>query len=186
MPANPDSLVLRVIQVDALGNSPWDEPVDVVADGFKIAAVYLVEPGEDDKLVGFWRDGDDLRLRDVNNPGTAGSGFTLTELLASSGGGITELQHEALDTLVHALTETHDTLITRDANGRISVVLAEDASDADIRKTEILTRTTNGKVATYRETQYEADGSTVKRQLDHTVHRLTSGRVDHIETVRTL
>lgn len=87
MPANPDSLVLRVVQVDALGTSPWDEPVAVTADGFKIAALYIVEPGKDDKLAALWRDGSDLRIRDENNPGTAGGGHTLSELLT---GGVTD------------------------------------------------------------------------------------------------
>ena len=103
---------------------------------------------------------------------------------SAGGGGISEGQHEDLDTLAHALTETHNVTITRDGNNRIQTVLAEEVGGTDIRKLEILTRT-NGKVATFRETQYLADGVTIKRQLDVTVNR-TAGKVTSLNVVRTV
>jgi len=100
-----------------------------------------------------------------------------------AGGGITELQHEALDTLTHDLTETHNLVVTRSA-GKVSQLLAEETGGTDIRKTEILTRNARGQVATYRVTQYQSDGTTIKRQLDVTVNR-TGGRVSSLNVVRT-
>lgn len=100
------------------------------------------------------------------------------------GGGISEPQHEDLDTLTHDLTETHNLVITRDGNSRVQTVLAEEVGGTDIRKMEILTRT-GGKVATFRETHYAADGVTIKRQLDVTVNR-TSGKVTSMNVVRTV
>ena len=81
MPSNPDSLTVRVVQVDAPTGKPWDEPIDVEADGFKTAAVFLVEPGNNDILAALWRDGNNLRFRDVNNPG---SGYTLSQLVGGA------------------------------------------------------------------------------------------------------
>lgn len=79
MPTNPDSLGVRIVQVDAPVDKPWDEPIDVETDGFKVAVVFLVEPGNNDKLAALWRDGNNLRLRDPNNPG---AGRTLSELVS--------------------------------------------------------------------------------------------------------
>jgi hypothetical protein len=105
VPANPDSLILRYVQVDAPADKPWDEPVHVETDGFQIAAVFLTEVGKDDRLVGFWCDGNDLRLRDVTNPGTADGGYTLSELLAGGAGGLTEEAHKALRQLIHFIED---------------------------------------------------------------------------------
>lgn len=114
-----------------------------------------------------------------------GAEKTLDELSQSAGGGITESQHEALDTLAHALTETHDIQVTR-SGGQVSEVLSEvPAPDGtDIRKFEVLTRS-GGKIATFRLTQYEGDGTTIKRQLDVTVNR-TGGKVSSLNVVRTV
>lgn len=121
-------------------------------------------------------DGGAFRMRDstgVFDPRTGGSGLS-------------EAAHEALDTLAHGLTETHALSVSRDGAGRVSEVLAEATlGGTDIRKTEILTRTASGKVATLRSTQYEGDGTTVKRQLDRTVVRDANGRVTRIDTTRT-
>jgi hypothetical protein len=106
MPANPDGLVLRVVQVDALGNSPWDEPIEVTTDGIKLGGVYLVETGKDDKLAAIWRDGQNLRFRDEANPGSASGGFTLADLLAG-GGGDTQEATVPPDTM---LTSEHRTV----------------------------------------------------------------------------
>ncbi len=103
MPSNPDSLNLRNVHVDAV-NDPWDEPADKLNDGFKIAAVYMVEPGKDDVLAAIWRDGLDLRFRDETNPGTSGGGHTLSELLAGATG-LTVNQHKTLRHLIHFIEE---------------------------------------------------------------------------------
>lgn len=110
--------------------------------------------------------------------------LTLAELAASAGGGITETQHEALDTLAHMLTETHNVVVTRDGGGKVSELLSEETGGTDIRKFEVLTRS-GGKVATFRLTHYAGDGSTIKRQLDVTVNR-TGGKVSSMNVVRTV
>lgn len=103
---------------------------------------------------------------------------------AIDAGGLTEAQHEALDTLTHDLTESHTVTITK-ASGKVSQVLAEvTPGGTDIRKVDILTRT-SGKVSTLRVTQYAADGTTIKRQLDLTLNR-TAGKVTSINVARTV
>lgn len=136
-------------------------------------------PVEDEEVY-FTRDGSgNMVFRDP----VVGTEKTLDELSQTAGGGITEAQHEALDTLAHALTETHNVVITRDA-GKVEEVLFEETGGTDIRKFEVLTRT-SGKIATFRLTQYQGDGVTVKRQLDVTVNR-TGGKVSSLNVVRTV
>lgn len=117
---------------------------------------------------------------------TAKNVQTVLEDLDSAivGGGITEAQHEALDTLTHDLTEGHTVTITK-TSGKVSQVLAEvTPGGTDIRKVDILTRT-SGKVSTLRVTQYDGTGVTIKRQLDLTLNR-TAGKVTSITVVRTV
>lgn len=102
---------------------------------------------------------------------------------ARSGSGLSEAAHEALDTLAHALTETHDVVVSRSA-GKITDVIAEETGGTDIRKFEVLTRD-SGRIATGRYTQYEADGVTVKRQLDLTFNR-SGGKVVSVNVLRTV
>jgi hypothetical protein len=121
-------------------------------------------------------------VRFVNDDVVVKLSSGVVSMTESAGGGITETQHEALDTVTHNLTETHNVVVTR-SSGKISEILAETTGGTDIRKTEILTRS-SGKVATFRVTHYESDGSTVKRQLDYTVNR-SGGQVTSINVVRT-
>jgi hypothetical protein len=104
MPGTPDSIVLRVVQVDAPADKPWDEPINTLTDGFKTAAVFIVETGKDDLLSAIWRDGADLRFRDETNPGSGSGGYTLAELLAGSGG-LTSDAHKALRQLIHFIED---------------------------------------------------------------------------------
>lgn len=99
--------------------------------------------------------------------------------------GLHEDSHEILDTLTHALTETHDVIVTR-SSGKVSEILSEipAPTGTDIRKFEVLSRS-SGKVATFRVTQYDSNGSTVKRQLDATVNR-SGGQVTSVNVVRTV
>jgi hypothetical protein len=78
LPSTPDSLNVKSVQVDAPSGQPFDEPMTPTVDGFKAAAVFIVESGKDDILAAIWRDGSDMRLRDENN---TGSGVTLTDLV---------------------------------------------------------------------------------------------------------
>lgn len=92
MPSNPNSL--EIVQVEkqesaALGGDASDEvkygstPINPEEDMIEVAGVTLVESGDTRPIKdrAIWPDGDDLRFRDITNPGTSGGGFTLTQLL---------------------------------------------------------------------------------------------------------
>jgi len=72
-------------------------------DAMAAAGVYFGEPGKDgsDKLVGVYREYDEMVFEDTNNAG--GGKKTLTDLLA--GGGITAAQHRTLRQLIHFIDD---------------------------------------------------------------------------------
>jgi len=91
MPANPDSL--EIVQLEkqesaALGGDAGDEqpfavPLDPTEDMIEVAGVTFVEAGDTRPIRtrAIWPDGNDLRFRDPNNPG---SGLTLSQLAAGA------------------------------------------------------------------------------------------------------
>lgn len=83
---------------------PYPEPIEPLVDGLEAAALFVVETGRRNKNVAIWTNSGDLKFKDVANPGVGNVGFTLTDLLASSGG-ITEAQHKALRQLIHFIDE---------------------------------------------------------------------------------
>jgi hypothetical protein len=189
MPSNPDGYdrVLPVKQewTDLGGGSeadfPYNLPANVVEDGIEIAAIFIQEVGRRNKALALWSDNGDLRFRDVTNPGTGGAGYTLTEMLAGSSG-ITEGQHEVLDTLVHKLAEDSHVQVTR-SGGKVSniTVWTNDTETTKIREFQI-TRT-SGKVSQIIVIQYDNTGAEDYR-LTKTINRV-SGKVDSVDVVRT-
>jgi len=102
LPVTPDSTPDRALQIDD-PIEPWDRGLDPETEGAKLRVVFLVDgSGANDKLVAIWRDGDDLKIRDVTNPGTDNKGYSLTQLLAGSG--LTEGAHKALRQLIHFMS----------------------------------------------------------------------------------
>ena len=73
-------------EYESLGGDPgddymWPEPIDSQEDFMEARGYYFQpEAGERDTTTLVWRDGDDMKFKDVNNP----SGYTLTELAAGS------------------------------------------------------------------------------------------------------
>jgi hypothetical protein len=100
----------------------------------------------------------------------------------TGGSGITEQQHEILDTLTHELSESHYTEVVR-SGGKVSGVCEwETSSKLKKIREAVLTRTA-GKVSQVEVTQYDASG-TWKAKLTGTVTR-SSGKVSSIDWVRT-
>lgn len=182
--AAPTDRVQVYIQESPSGGGTEDEMgyqklADPTEDAIEVHGVWFQPPGGPlDELAYITRDGaGNVVFKDANQ-----AEVSLTTL-AAAGSGISEAQHEALDTLTHDLTETHNVVITR-SSGKVVSVLMEETGGTDIRLLEVLTRT-SGKVATYRLTQYEGDGTTVKRQLDGTINR-SGGNVTSVNVVRTV
>lgn len=99
MPTNPDSLDIvqplkREIASeggDGADDVPYETPLDPTEDAPEVAGVFFVDNGDTrpTRSRAIWPDGDDLRFRDITNPGPSNQGFTLTALL--SGGSGTDL-----------------------------------------------------------------------------------------------
>jgi hypothetical protein len=82
-------------------NDAFPTSLNPEEDYVELAGIVIDELGVRDESTVVWRIGDDMMFRDTNNPG----GATLTDLLASSGGGITEAQHRTLRQLIHFIDE---------------------------------------------------------------------------------
>ncbi len=112
MPTTPNDLdVVQVIKQEwpDLGGEPgplipYPQPIEPLEDGIEAAALFVVEVGRRNKGVAIWSDNGNIRFRDIINPGTSGTGYTLTELLAGAGG-ITKGLHPALLQLIHFIDE---------------------------------------------------------------------------------
>ena len=85
----PDRVQVLKRESAALGGSaedeqPWDAPIEPQEDAIEAAGVYFQDADARDEQVLAWREGDDLKFKDVSNP----SGQTLSQL-ASGGLGLT-------------------------------------------------------------------------------------------------
>lgn len=100
------------------------------------------------------------------------------------GGGITEGQHQLLDTLVHEIDENSYDVVTRDVNGRVSNVTtwASPALLLKIREVQT-TRNSLGRIQQLVTIQYDGLGA-VKETLTETVTRACDG-IASITRVRT-
>jgi hypothetical protein len=96
-----------------------------------------------------------------------------------SGGGLSEAQHEVLDTLVHALAETCYLEVTR-SGGRVSnvTVWTDSGKTKKIRELTNIVRT-GGRIDSYDVIQYDGVGA-VKQTVSYAVTR-TAGRVSSVQ-----
>jgi hypothetical protein len=51
---------------DGADEKPWDDPIEPQEDAIEAAGLYLQDTSSRDELVLVWRDGDDLKFKDVN------------------------------------------------------------------------------------------------------------------------
>lgn len=113
-----------------------------------------------------------------------GSDFRMKDLLGvfnpRSGGGISEAQHEVLDTLVHELAETSYLEATR-SGGQISAVTVWTNILKTTKIREALITRGGGQVTVVIEKQYNGAGTLVQT-LTHTITR-SGGQVASVATV---
>lgn len=107
----------------------------------------------------------------------SGSNFTLI-----SGTGITDTQHENIDSLVHSISEdTYTELVRNSASQVITVNQYQFIGGPLVRKTEI-NRNTNGQVTGTVERQYDG-GGTLIQSLTTALVRDSNGSVTTITTI---
>lgn len=169
MPTNPDSLDIVQLEKqesaalggDAADEEPFAVPLTPIEDAIEVAGVALVEPGKRNRELMAWRDGDDMRFRDVSNPGIAGGGHTLSEMLTGGGGGITEGQHRNLDQLPHNIAENSVTDIVTAAGKVTAIRIYTDVTRTTKIREEDYVYTGN-KVTTSTTKQYNSSGVLVE------------------------
>lgn len=139
---------------DPADEAPWDAPIEPQEDAVEAAGLYLQDALNRDETTLIDRAGLDMRFKDGNNP----AGKTLTELAASAGGGITEPQHEALDTLTHDIDETsYDEVIYSGSTPSSYIVWASAAKLLKIREEQYTYA--GGKVSQVVTIQYDGTGA---------------------------
>ena len=146
-----------------MGRTPDRRP----GEQFEDDRLIFEDRGADPTEVGaIWRNGSDLKGRDATGV------FNLR-----SGTGLSEAQHEDLDSLVHNLAETSYCEVTR-TSGKVTAIThwTDNGKTTKIRET-LITRT-SGKVSQVEVKQYDGSGTLVQT-LTGTITR-TSGRVSSI------
>jgi hypothetical protein len=91
------------IESPGLGGTEEDveySPIEPQEDAIEAAGLYLQDASNRDETTLVYRDGDDLKFKDGNNPSVK----TLTDL-AASGSGVTEAAHKILRQLIHFIDE---------------------------------------------------------------------------------
>lgn len=146
----------------------WDAIVET-EDGISAAGLFVqTVGGSADENAVIWRDTNDLKFADPNNP----SGFTLTQLGAGGGGGLSESQHEALDRLTHQVNETSYDEITR-SSGLVTTFITWTNSGKTVKIREFQLTRTNGIVSQVIAIQY--DGSGVEKERNTYVITRSAG-----------
>ena len=190
MPTNPDSLDLVQLEKQesaALGGSGADElpfaaPINPIEDAIEVAGVIICEPGNRNRQIAFWRDGNDARFRDVANPGTAGAGYTLTELLAGGAGGITASSHRVLDQLVHDISEDSYEEFTYSA-GKITNVTVWTDSGKTVKIREQSITYAGNKVSTIVSKQYDGSGTIIVGETETETFAYSGNEISDVTRV---
>lgn len=157
----------------------YKEPVDRNTDALDAHGVYIQDEVSDDTAVLITRDA--LGNMTFVDP-VIGVTKTLTEL-AESGSGLTEPQHQALDTLTHQIDENSFDEVIR-TNDRISQVITWTTPAKTLKIREVaFTRDGLGRVSQCTWTQYDGAGL-IKETLTETLSR-SCGRVTSIDRTRT-
>lgn len=139
---------------DGADERPWPEPIDPQEDAIEVAGIYLQDSSNRDETALISRSGDDITFKDGSNP----SGFTLTELAAGGSGGISESEHEALDTLAHEIDETSYDEVTYSGSNVSSYIVWETSSKLKKIREELYSYT-SGKVTQVITKQYDGTGT---------------------------
>jgi len=142
-------------------------------------------PAEEEKLI----------LQDeglsADNPGEVvftGGAFSMRDAVGvfdprSGGGGITEAQHENLDTLVHWLSEDNYQEVVR-SGGKVTSVINWTDSGKTTKIRELVITRSSGKVSQMDFIQY--DGSGVEKVRMTGVITRVSGKIDHVVWTETV
>lgn len=102
----------------------------------------------------------------------------------SGGGGITEAEHELLDTLTHWLDETNWQEMVRDGNGKVTNAIHWETSGKLKKVREVIITRATGKVSQIDIIQYNSAGAE-KQRLVLVIAR-AGGKVSSIQWTKTV
>jgi len=162
-------------------------PIEPKEDAIEAAGVYFQDASNRDENVLAWRDGDDFRLKDVNNP----AGKTLTQL-AAAGSGVTEAAHKTLLQLIHFLDEGPAKGFTSGATktvtgGLFPTLIEWKRQDGTLLVEKTITRSGGGatkmKPTPVVWKLYDTDGTTVLETVSDVI---TYGGINETGRVRTI
>jgi hypothetical protein len=164
---------------DPTEEQPWEEPIEAQEDAIEAAGVYLQDTSNYDEDVLLSRSGDNMTFKDASNP----SPVTLTTLLSSSSG-ITEPDHEALDTLVHDINENSYDEVVR-AGPRVTNVITWDSSAKTTRIRDVSFTYSGSRVTQVTTRQYNASGSVLQTLTETFTYVGGSRRVSSITRTKS-
>ena len=153
--------------------------LDPHEDHVECAGIVLDDLAHRDEAVRIFRVGDDLVFQDTSNPAP----HTLTELLASNVG-ITELQHEGLDTLTHEIDRTSfEEYLYTGSDVTSCITWTDNTRTLKIRE-EQYTYGTGHRVTQVVTIQYTSSGAE-KMRVTETYSYSSNGRVSSTQRVKT-
>lgn len=167
---------------DDLENYPTElEPEE---DALACAGLYGAETGKPgtDKIVALYREGDRWYFEDTDYSG--GARKSLADL-AAAGSGISEITHEALDSLVHEIAETCYLEVVRSGNKVSTITYWTDAGKTTKVRDVVVSRDGNGKVSQTVETQYDGAGDAKAGQTLTTTLTRTGDKVTSMTIVES-
>jgi hypothetical protein len=152
--------------------------LDPSEDNVQCNGIVLEDASHSDENVRVWRDGDDLKFKDTNNP----ADHTLTQLL--SGGGISEAQHEALATLVHEIDATsYEEYTYSGADITNCTIWTSIAKTKKIREEQYVYGSGH-RVDQVTTIQYDSTGAEKMRTVEAYTY-LSSNRVNYVQRTKT-
>ena len=139
-----------------------ESKLDPNEDGIEVQGVFLQIPSEtevlDEECYVTRDDSGNMLLKDEN--ADSGNEVTLSQLLESAAGGITETEHRSLDQLVHEIAESSYDEIVYSGNTITGLITWETSSK--LKKIREITVTyTGNKVTNIKTEQFDASGNVI-------------------------
>lgn len=160
-------------------DEPYQKEIDPNEDALETRGVFIQNDSSSDETVSVSRDAsNNLIFED----GVVSGVKTLTDLLASGGGGITEAEHEDLNTLTHALAENYYAEYTYSTNKIFNIDIWQTISKI-IKVRDFVYTYTGNKIATETVKQYNETGTLLKT-LTYT-YNYTGSKISNVTCVES-
>lgn len=166
-----------------LGELFYEDKINTREDAPEAAGLFLQSPsGPDDEECYVTRDDSgNMLLKDEN--ADSGNEVTLSELLESAAGGITESEHRSLDQLVHDIAETSYDEIVYTA-GKVTRYTTWQTASKVKRIREITVTYSGNQVTNIKTEQFDSDGNLITGETINEVPTYSGSQITAV--TRTL